>query len=99
MKHEQCLLTAIMPKAEILDSSGDVASGSMAAARKVWRFAKYEHLKYVNALHNSLQAGAGLSLDQHLPVPIAPDRPEATDPQSLGALVFLGDMEGRQRLG
>ena len=82
-----------------MESSGDVASGSVAAARKLWRFAKYELLRYVNALHNALQVGCGASLDDHLPKPSAPVGPQATDLERRGALVFLGDMEGRQCLG
>ena len=85
-------------KSKKLEADGDVQSGSVAATKKLWRFAKYEPVKYVNSLDNAMKRGAGLSLDEHLPRPSAPAVPTKGALEDKGALICLGDMEGRQSL-
>ena len=82
-----------------MESQGTVAAGALKEARKLSNFFKYEPLKFVQAVHNSVIQGCGLNMDTFLPRASVPGPPAATDLEDKGACVFLGDQEKKQNLG
>ena len=81
-----------------MELAGIIAPGSLKEARKLSKFFKYEPLKFVQALCNSLLQGSGFNLDSQLLRASPPSQPQLRDLESKGACVFLGDQEKKQPL-
>lgn len=85
--------------AKKLESEGVIAGGSLKYAKKKYHFDKYEPLKYVKALQNSIGQGCGKSLDDFLPRAQPPKPVQTNGLLENNVLVFLTDMEPAQHLG
>ena len=82
-----------------METSGELATGSLKDAKKQLRISKYELLKYVKCLQNAMHHGMGRSLDDFLPAVRPPADVELSALQKNPTFIFLTDMESQQSLG
>ena len=94
----RAVCSPVLAECEVMEASGEVAPGALKEARKLSRFFKYEPLKFIQALHNTVLQGSGLNLDSYLPHPSPPVQPVLRSLVEKGACVFLGDQEKKQQL-
>ena len=68
----RAVCSPVLAECEVMEASGEVAPGALKEARKLSRFFKYEPLKFIQALHNTVLQGSGLNLDSYLPHQVLP---------------------------
>ncbi len=82
-----------------MESSGELATGSLKDAKKQLRMNKYDLLKYVKCLQNAIHHGMGRSLDEFLPTVRPPADVKQSALEQNPTFIFLTDMESQQSLG